>query len=79
VTDAVTHGVTGILVPVGDPQPLADALRMLEADPLLRVRLGEAGREAVRLKFRQEVVIEKLSALYEMLADRQPAATLRAC
>jgi hypothetical protein len=52
---------------------------MLEADPLLRVRLGEAGREAVRLKFRQEVVIEKLSALYEMLADRQPAATLRAC
>jgi hypothetical protein len=31
----------------------------------------------VRLKFRQEVVIEKLSALYEMLADRRAAATLR--
>jgi glycosyltransferase involved in cell wall biosynthesis len=78
VTDAVTHGVTGILVPVDDPAPLVDALRMLEADALLRTRLGEAGREAVRLKFRQEVVIEKLSALYEMLADRRPAATLRA-
>jgi glycosyltransferase involved in cell wall biosynthesis len=79
VTDAVTHGVAGILVPVDDPVPLADALRMLEADPLLRVRLGQAGREAVRVKFRQDVVIEKLSALYETLADRQPAATLRAC
>jgi len=75
VTDAVTHGVTGLLVPVGDPVPLMDALRRLEADPLLRTRLGEAGREAVRMKFRQEVVIEKLSALYEMLADRRPAAT----
>jgi glycosyltransferase involved in cell wall biosynthesis len=78
VTDAVTHGVTGILVAVDDPAPLADALKMLEANPLLRTRLGEAGRELVRLKFRQEVVIEKLSALYEMLADRRPAAILGA-
>ena len=76
VTDAVTHGVTGILVPVDDPPPLAAALRVLEADSLLRTRLGEAGREAVRIKFRQETVIENLSALYEMLADRRPAATL---
>jgi glycosyltransferase involved in cell wall biosynthesis len=79
VNDAVTHGVTGILVPVGDPAPLANALRTLEADPLLRARLGEAGREAARVKFGQDVVIEKLSALYESLADRRPAATLRAC
>ena len=70
VTDAVTHGVTGILVPVDDLTALVDALRMLEADSLLCTRLGEAGREAVRMKFRQEPVIEKLTALYEMLADR---------
>lgn len=76
VTDAVTHDVTGMLVPVDDPTPLVDALRMLEADSLLRTRLGEAGREAARIKFRQEIVIEKLSALYEMLANRRPAATL---
>jgi len=74
VTDAVTHGVTGILVPVDDPAPLADALRTLEADSLKRARLGEAGREAARMKFRQEIVIEKLSALYETLADRRRAA-----
>jgi glycosyltransferase involved in cell wall biosynthesis len=70
VVDAVTHGVTGLLVPVDDPAPLANALRMLEADPALRARLGEAGREMARMKFRQEIVIEKLSTLYEMLADR---------
>ena len=78
VTDAVTNGVTGILVPVDDPAALADALQKLEANSLLRTRLGEAGREVVRVKFRQEVVIEKLSALYEMLADRRPAAILGA-
>src|SRR5437773_5028623 len=70
VTDAVTHGFTGMLVPVDDPAPLVDALRRLEADPLLRARLGEAGREAVRLKFRQDIVIEKLTMLYEVLAGR---------
>jgi glycosyltransferase involved in cell wall biosynthesis len=75
VTDAVTHGVTGLLVPVDDPTALVDALRILEADSLLRTRLGEAGRESVRMKFRQEPVIEKLMALYELLAGRRPAAT----
>jgi glycosyltransferase involved in cell wall biosynthesis len=68
VSDAVTHGVSGILVPVDDPAPLVNALRMLEADSLLRTRLGEAGRAAVGIKFRQETVIEKLTALYETLA-----------
>src|SRR5207247_9739712 len=31
VSDAVTHGVTGILVPVDDPAPLVDPLGMVEA------------------------------------------------
>jgi glycosyltransferase involved in cell wall biosynthesis len=79
VTDAVTHGVTGILVPVDDPAPLADALQKLEADSRLRTQLGEAGRDAARRKFRKEVVIEKLSALYELLADRRLRAAARPC
>ena len=65
----VADDVTGILIPLGDPTLLAGALRMLEADPLLRIRLGEAGLEAVRLKFHQEIVIGKFSALYETLAN----------
>jgi glycosyltransferase involved in cell wall biosynthesis len=73
VVDAITHDVTGLLVPVNDPGPLADALRRLEADSRLRTRLGVAGREVARAKFRQETVIEKLSTLYETLASRQPA------
>ncbi len=75
VTDAVTHGITGMLVPVDDPARLADALRMLESDPQLRTRLGETAREAVRAKFRQDIVIEKVSALYEKLSGLRRAAS----
>ena len=69
VLDVIAEGWTGLLVPLGDPAQLAGALRVLEADPLLRIRLGEAGREAVRMKFHQDIVIGKLSALYEALAN----------
>ena len=76
VTDAVKDGVTGIVVPLDDPEPLANALRALEAGPELRARLGAAGREAARLKFRRQVVIEKLTVLYEALASRRGVAAL---
>lgn len=76
VTDAVTPDVTGILVPVDDPVSLANALRKLEADASLRHRLGQAGREAVRSRFHREIVIEKLSTLYERLAVRRRGGVL---
>lgn len=71
VTDAVTDGVNGILVSVDEPILLARTLQMLESDTSLRNRLGQAGREVARERFRQEVVIEKLSTLYEVLATRR--------
>lgn len=77
VIDVVKDGVTGMLVPADDPAPLANALRKLEADPLLRARLGEAGREAARREFHRDIVIEKLSRLYETLAGRRTHCSLR--
>lgn len=74
VIDAVTDGVTGILVSVDDPAPLADALLRLVADSSLRDRFGVAGRAVVQAKFTQEIVIERLSSLYESLAGRRPPA-----
>jgi glycosyltransferase involved in cell wall biosynthesis len=61
-------------VPPDDPAQLADTLQKLEGDRELRTRLGEAGRELVRNRFHKDIVIEKLSALYEMLADRSGVA-----
>jgi glycosyltransferase involved in cell wall biosynthesis len=44
----VEHERTGLVVPAGDADALAGALRRLHDDPALRARLGAAGREAVR-------------------------------
>jgi glycosyltransferase involved in cell wall biosynthesis len=51
VAELVAHGETGLLVPAGDPAPLADALRTLLVDPGLRSRLGAAGRARARERF----------------------------
>jgi glycosyltransferase involved in cell wall biosynthesis len=43
----VRDGETGLVVPAGDHDALAAALRRLHGDPQLRARLGAAGRAAV--------------------------------
>jgi glycosyltransferase involved in cell wall biosynthesis len=44
-------GDSGLLVPPGDPQALADQLTALLADPGLRLSLGERGRRRVASRF----------------------------
>jgi glycosyltransferase involved in cell wall biosynthesis len=43
----VEDGVTGLLVPAGDPKALREAVERLLADPELRQRLGKAARAKV--------------------------------
>lgn len=45
VRGVIEHGVTGLLVPEGDAQALADAIARLLNDPALAARLGAAARE----------------------------------
>ena len=45
--DLVDDGETGYLIPPGDPDTLAAAVRALAADPVLRARLGAAARRRV--------------------------------
>ena len=44
----VRHERTGLVVPAGDVEALAGALRRMYDEPELRARLGAAGREAVK-------------------------------
>ncbi len=62
------HGETGLVVPPGDACALADALGALLADPALRARLGQGGRDAVAGRFSSRAVGKALADAYARLA-----------
>ena len=51
IPELIDDGVSGTLVPPGEPAALAEALARLIAAPALRVRLGRAGQARVRSDF----------------------------
>ena len=72
--DAIEDGVTGLLVPPGDPAALRAAIETLLADAELRRRLGTAAREAARDRFSWQVSTERTLAAYrDALQARSPA------
>lgn len=65
ITDVVTDGVNGRLVPTADPAALARALLDLTADDRLRRALGERAKKTVDDKFNWDIITRRLIALYE--------------
>lgn len=66
----VTHGVTGLLVPPGDADAFAAAVRRLLADCALRRRFGEAARRRVLAEHDLPAAARRLAAA---LAALRPA------
>jgi glycosyltransferase involved in cell wall biosynthesis len=64
----------GILVPAGNPQALADAVRYLIGNSKLRYAMGRAGREFVESRFSPDRMATDLERLYRNLLDRKSAA-----
>lgn len=67
---AVLDGRTGILVPPGDPEALAAALKAIVADHGKRRRMGLAARRLVEREFSGRLVTQKMLALYDELASK---------
>jgi glycosyltransferase involved in cell wall biosynthesis len=65
--ELVVDGECGLVVPIKDPQALADAIETLSRDTPLRQRLGNAARERIGSKFRNEDTVDKTILLYEEL------------
>jgi glycosyltransferase involved in cell wall biosynthesis len=65
--DAVSDGVTGTLVPIGDVGSLARALQRYLSDDFLKREHGQAGRERVLRHFRPDLIWELLYAEYARL------------
>ena len=70
----VQDGVTGYLVPQGDPERLAGALRQLLADPPLARSMGEAGYAQAREKFDAGRNAARIAGVYEEILSASAAA-----
>ena len=62
--EVVDDGVTGVLVPVGRPKPLTDAISQLAGDGPSRRRMGAAGRERAITEFGLDGMLERTAAVY---------------
>lgn len=67
VSLVVEAGVTGMLVPAGDPHAMAEALRTYVADAALRRRHGEAGYARVAARFSSGAMVAAYATLYDGL------------
>jgi lipopolysaccharide/colanic/teichoic acid biosynthesis glycosyltransferase len=67
--EAVRDGVTGTLVPVLDPDALAEAIRAYVRDPQLRREHGVAGRIRMQQDFQPERMSEALYSEYRRLLE----------
>jgi glycosyltransferase involved in cell wall biosynthesis len=70
--DVVQHGVTGLLVPPGDPGALAAALDSLLDDPQTRRRMGEAGRLQAR-RFEAAALVPRVVEIFDGVVHRRAA------
>ena len=62
--ESVLDGVTGFLVPAGDPEAMGTAMESLAFDPALREKMGRAGRDRVQTLFSKERSFLEIENLY---------------
>lgn len=74
VATVVASGVTGTLVPAGDPPALASALGTYVDDEILRRRHGDAGRKRAVAQFGLPAMVSAYVTLYDELLGRSALA-----
>jgi glycosyltransferase involved in cell wall biosynthesis len=67
VPDVVRHGQDGFLVEPGESEAFADRLAQLARDPVLRERLGAAGRTRVLPRYAVDRLVDDVDRLYRAL------------
>lgn len=77
VTEVITDGRNGLVVPTGDPAALAGALARVAADPALAAGLAEAALADVRRLYSIQGTMIRYSTLFGIVPGRQATLVLR--
>jgi glycosyltransferase involved in cell wall biosynthesis len=67
IPEIIDHGESGLLVPPGEPGPLAEAMDRLLSDPDESARLGRRGRRTVLERFSVQAMVDGTEAVYRRL------------
>ena len=65
--EEVLEGVTGLLVPVNSPQPLAQAIIKILSNPEMARKMGKAGRKRAEEFFDEDLVLDREIEVYQEL------------
>lgn len=71
-SETIVEGETGFLVDAGDAPALAERVIRLLRDPVLRQRLGEAGRARVEAQFSAQAMAARFSEVVRGLVESGP-------
>lgn len=77
VPGVVVHGSTGLLVPPGEPETLAEACVQVLSDPIRASQMGKAGRARVEAHYSMDAMIRQTIAVYESLLEQQGLGSTR--
>ena len=69
LSEVVDHGETGLLVPVRNPEALADAIVQLLTDQTLREEYGRTGLGRAQRRFSADRMVAETAAVYEAVVD----------
>jgi len=69
--DMITDGLTGLIVPIGDDQALANGMLTLLRDPELRKKLAERARQYVQANYDEHKLMAQWAAMMRRVATRQ--------
>jgi glycosyltransferase involved in cell wall biosynthesis len=67
--EQVEHEVTGIRVSPGKPADLAGGMQRLLGDPVMRLRMGAAGRRRVEARYAVDLVVSSYENLYAQIVS----------
>jgi glycosyltransferase involved in cell wall biosynthesis len=71
IPEAVTNGVTGLIVPPNSPDALADCILRLLNEPDLAVRLGNAAHDRYRHCYTAEIMTRRLEEIFGGLVQQR--------
>jgi glycosyltransferase involved in cell wall biosynthesis len=71
LAEIVQHGSTGLLVPPGDVDALAEALKQILQNRDLAEQMGQAGREFALEHFDRERYLDRLLQIYESMISEK--------